>query len=59
MAQQPFIKKIKKNNFGLQNSRFVDRYGIYLPNHANLSSKDINFISKQFLKIAEPIFFNN
>ncbi len=59
MAQQPFIKKIKKNNLGFQNSRFVDKYGIYLPNHANLSIKDINFISNQFLKIAKPIFFNN
>ena len=59
MAQQPFIKKIKKNNFDFKNSRFVDKYGIYLPNHANLFIKDIDFISKQFLKIAKPIFFNN
>jgi len=59
MGQQPFIKKINKYNLNLKNAKFVDRYGIYLPNHANLSLKDVDFISSQFLKVAKPISFNN
>ncbi len=58
MAQQPFIKNRFKNKINLNNAKFVDKYGIYLPNHANLSQGDIDYISEQFLKIAEPIFFN-
>ena len=59
MGQQPFIKKINKYNLNLKNAKFVDRYGIYLPNHANLSLKDVDFISSQFLKVAKPISFDN
>tara|TARA_B100000575_G_scaffold267880_2_gene246323 strand:+ start:158 stop:1333 length:1176 start_codon:yes stop_codon:yes gene_type:complete len=58
MAQQPFIKNKFKNKINLNNAKFVDKYGIYLPNHANLSKGDIDYISEQFLKIAKPIFFN-
>ena len=45
------------NKINLNNAKFVDKYGIYLPNHANLSQHDIDYISEQFLKIAKPIFF--
>ncbi len=57
MAQQPFLKNKFKNKINLNNAKFVDKYGIYLPNHANLSQHDIDYISEQFLKIAKPIFF--
>jgi len=28
-----------------------------LPNHANLSTQDIELVTKKFLKLAKPIFF--
>ena len=57
MGHQPFLKnKLPKNN-KLPNAEFVDKYGLYLPNHANLTSSDIKFISKHFLTSAIPIFF--
>ena len=57
MGQQPFLKKdfIKSKN--LFNSKFVDKYGLYLPNHASLNKNDIDFISKSFNRIAKPINF--
>ena len=58
IGQQPFIKKNIKRVFNLDNAKFVDKYGIYLPNHTNLSLQDIDFISKKFSNIAQPIFFN-
>ncbi len=58
IGQQPFIKKNIKTFFNLDNAKFVDKYGIYLPNHTNLSLQDIDFISKKFSNIAQPISFN-
>lgn len=58
IGQQPFIKKNIKRIFNLDNAKFVDKYGIYLPNHTNLSLQDIDFISKKFSNIAQPISFN-
>ena len=55
MGEQPFIKKKHFNSFNLKNAEFVDKYGLYLPNHANLSLNDINFVTKKFLSIAIPI----
>ena len=57
MGQQPFWSKKIKNKPSLPNAEFIDKYGIYLPNHANLSSKDIDFICKNFKKYARPIYF--
>ena len=54
---QPFLKKIKFNKEDLKNAKLVDRYGIYLPNHANLSSDDINYVTKEFKLVAEPFKF--
>jgi dTDP-4-amino-4,6-dideoxygalactose transaminase len=59
MAKQPFCINKFINNETLNNSEFVDRYGLYLPNHANISLSDIDYITNCFLDIAEPIFFNN
>ena len=57
MGQQPFLKKRSFNNKDLVNSKYVDKYGIYLPNHANLKFKDIDYVSRVFKKIAEPFNF--
>lgn len=58
IARQP----VWLNNYGklknLQNADIIHDYGIYLPNHANLSTKQINFICDIFKKIAKPKFFN-
>ena len=57
MGQQPFLKKRSFRNKDLVNSKYVDKYGIYLPNHANLKLKDIDYVSRVFKKIAEPFNF--
>lgn len=57
IGNQPFFKKKYLLPKKLDNAKFVDKYGIYLPNHANLSFKDISYISDNFSKIAKPIFF--
>ncbi len=57
MAQQPFLKKISLNKTNLTNARFVDKFGIYLPNHANMSFKDIEFVVNHFKSVANPIKF--
>jgi CDP-6-deoxy-D-xylo-4-hexulose-3-dehydrase len=59
MAKQPFCVNKSINKERLKNAEFVDRYGLYLPNHANITISDINYITDCFLDIAEPIFFNN
>ena len=48
-------EKFKNNE--LINSKKVDKYGIYLPNHANLTLRDIDFVSKVFQKVAKPFNF--
>ena len=58
MGQQPFWKKNFTNQKKLPNASFVHKYGLYLPNHANINRFDINYISKCFKFIAEPIFFD-
>ena len=57
MGQQPFLKKLKLNKKDLKNAQLVDKYGLYLPNHANLSLNDINFVSKVFKTVAVPFKF--
>ena len=58
MGQQPFLKskQIIKNK--LPSAEFIDKHGLYLPNHANLSIKDVDFICKHFQSSAKPIFFS-
>ncbi len=58
MGQQPFLEKISFNKKELNNARFVDQYGIYLPNHANISFENIDYVAKIFKSIAVPIHFN-
>ena len=57
IAQQPFWKKNFINQKKLSNAPFVHRYGLYLPNHANINRLDIDYISKCFKHLAKPIFF--
>jgi CDP-4-dehydro-6-deoxyglucose reductase, E1 len=57
MGQQPFLKTKKIIKENLNFAKFIDKNGIYLPNHANLSLKDVDYISDHFNKIAKPIFF--
>lgn len=59
MGQQPFLKKICSNKKELINAKFVNEYGIYLPNHANIGFKDIDLISKEFKSVAVPINFKD
>ena len=59
MGQQPFWKKKFVNQKKLSNAKFVHKYGLYLPNHANINQFDIDYISKCFKSVAKPIFFNN
>ena len=58
MGQQPFWNKKFSNKQRLTNAEFVHKYGLYLPNHANLNNSDIDYISKYFKSIAKPIFFS-
>ena len=44
MGQQPFLEKICFNKKDLVNAKFVNEFGIYLPNHAN-----INFYFQDFI----------
>jgi CDP-6-deoxy-D-xylo-4-hexulose-3-dehydrase len=57
MGQQPFLKNKSATTSQLTNAKFVDKYGIYLPNHAKLKQDDIKFICRHFLLSAIPIFF--
>ena len=57
MGQQPFLKTKKVIKENLNFAKFIDKNGIYLPNHANLSLKDVDYISDHFNNIAKPIFF--
>ena len=59
MAKQPFCVNKFINKEKLKNAEFVDKYGLYLPNHANITKLDIDYITNCFLDVAEPIFFNN
>ena len=58
MGQQPFWKKKTNTKNSLPNAEFINKYGLYLPNHANLSIEDIDFICKNFNISGKPIFFN-
>ncbi len=59
MAKQPFCANKLLNKEKLKNAEFVDKYGLYLPNHANITFSDINYITNCFQDTAQPIFFDN
>ena len=56
MGQQPFwLKKFKKPN--LPNAEKIHKYGLYLPNHENLSEKQVRFICDKVKSKALPFKF--
>lgn len=54
MGRQPFwIKK-----FGVTHLPVADKvhdYGLYLPNHANITPDDVAYVAKHFREVAKPI----
>ena len=58
MGQQPFWKNNVKKNESLPNAEFINKYGLYLPNHANLSFEEIDYICNHFKLSSNPIFFD-
>ena len=59
MGQQPFLNSKKIIKKDLIFAKFIDKNGIYLPNHANLSLNDVEYISDHLNHVAEPIFFKD
>ena len=56
MGQQPFwIKKYKRPI--LPNAEKVHKFGLYLPNHENLTAKQVKFICDKVKIIAKPFNF--
>ena len=56
MGQQPFwLKKFKKPN--LPNAEKIHKYGLCLPNHENLSEKQVRFICEKVKSKALPLKF--
>jgi len=53
MGRQPFwIKK-----YGVTHLPVADKvhdFGLYLPNHANITPEDISYVAKHFRKVAQP-----
>jgi len=56
IGRHPFWIK-KYGNCTLKNADIIHEFGLYLPNHYNLSKNDIFFISQKFKEIAVPKFF--
>lgn len=54
MGRQPFwIKK-----FGVTRLPVADKvhdYGLYLPNHANITPEDVAYVAKHFREVAKPV----
>ena len=58
ISNQLFWKKLKKKEkFPIAN--LIHDHGIYLPNHINLSKRDIIYICREFIKKAKVITKNN
>ena len=56
MGQQPFwISKFKKTN--LPNAEKIHKYGLYLPNHENLTQKQVKYICEKVKLKALPFEF--
>jgi CDP-6-deoxy-D-xylo-4-hexulose-3-dehydrase len=54
MGAQPFWLK-KNEKIKLKNAEIIDKCGIYLPNHCELTSDSIDYIAHTFKKIAIPL----
>ena len=58
IAKHPFWQSKSEDEF-LLNANIVHDYGIYLPNHYNLDSSDIDWVCEVFKSVAVPKFLNN
>lgn len=58
IGKQPFWIELN-GELSLNNADIVNDYGIYLPNHMNLSKDDIEEVVFEFKKVAIPKYFNN
>lgn len=47
IAKQPFIKPYLKYNIETPMANLIDEYGLYLPNHPNLTNKQIDFVCEK------------
>ncbi len=57
IARHPFWQSRAEDKY-LPNANVVHDYGIYLPNHHNLSASDINRVCEVFRSVAIPKFFH-
>lgn len=55
LSRHPFWK----NKVTLPNSEVIDKYGIYLPIHHNLTSREVKKITNIINKKSKPIFFDD
>jgi len=54
MGRQPFWIK----RYGVTHLTVADRvhdFGLYLPNHANITPDDISYVARCFKEVAEPL----
>ena len=56
IGRHPFWLKKHKDPY-LKNADIIHDYGIYLPNHANLTKEGVKYVCEHFRKIAIPKFF--
>lgn len=56
ISSHPAFKKYKHKNNNYNNASFVDKHGIYIPNHPDLKVDEIKNICKLIKKYSEPIF---
>jgi CDP-6-deoxy-D-xylo-4-hexulose-3-dehydrase len=45
MTNQPFFTKNFVNRFDTPNAKYVDEFGLYIPNHPTLKKKEIQYVS--------------
>ena len=53
IGRHPFWTRVNKTS-NLPNADIVHDFGIYLPNHHNLSLEDVSWVTEAFLEIARP-----
>ncbi|MDE0470928.1 MAG: DegT/DnrJ/EryC1/StrS family aminotransferase, partial [Ekhidna sp.] len=55
ISRHPFWKKYNSDNSckDLPNANYLHDHGIYLPNHHNMSKKDIYHVAETFMNIAD------
>lgn len=54
IGRQPFWAKLF-GELSLPNADIVHQYGIYLPNHSNMSIDDVDYVCEVFNQVANPL----